>query len=216
MKNNAHSSPMLEAATMFCLLVASGCARPIGPASPVKSANGKHSQTQEFNERSGACLVVNTVALELCKLAHEGASIVTGSEVVTRKYPLHQFADDQETMASAFPNHAALITRFVEQSKSESKHGCASEAPAVDFVSPEAIRVLQHDPAHWWTDFRRSKPESCGIARFSTVAFDDDHDYALLYAEINYGELAADGSYWLLHKEEGKWAVVKRQNLWIL
>jgi len=67
----------------------------------------------------------------------------------------------------------------------------------------------------FWSRFYKKYPNSSGILFFSDVGFNDRHDQAFVYAGKTCGGLCGEGEYVLLRKVNGKWEILKENNLWV-
>ena len=160
------------------------------------------------------CTVMKAVALELCKIANSGKDEVIASETISTRYPLQVIADDRKNLGKYFPSQTQLVDRLVELSRVQGRHSCTPSVSLVEFIQPEQVREIKRDAGKWWNHFESLHPKSCGLGRFSDVAFSSDGQWALLYAEIQYGDLAAAGSYWLMRKDKGIWVQGERRDVW--
>lgn len=70
------------------------------------------------------------------------------------------------------------------------------------------------NPNDYWKAFYEKYPKSGGYVLFSQVGFDTEKKHAFVYMQFYCGSLCADGSYFLLEKENGKWKETKRAMLW--
>lgn len=65
-----------------------------------------------------------------------------------------------------------------------------------------------------WRGFYSKYPRSTGLLFFSRVGFNPEHNQAFLYAGQSCGGLCGFGSYVLLTKQGGQWAIEQEQWLW--
>jgi hypothetical protein len=70
------------------------------------------------------------------------------------------------------------------------------------------------NPNDYWKAFYEKYPKSGGYVLFSQVGFDIEKKHAFVYMQFYCGSLCADGSYFLLEKEGGKWKETKRAMIW--
>jgi hypothetical protein len=66
-----------------------------------------------------------------------------------------------------------------------------------------------------WDAFHRSHPDSAGWIHLSDVGLSPDGDSALIYAWSLAGSLDGAGSWVLLVKRGGRWAIAKREVEWV-
>ena len=66
-----------------------------------------------------------------------------------------------------------------------------------------------------WDGFYLKYPGSPGLVTFSAVGFNRDRTQAFLYAGNSCGWLCGSGGYALLEKRDGRWLVVRQQNIWV-
>ena len=67
----------------------------------------------------------------------------------------------------------------------------------------------------FWSRFYKKYPNSPGLAYFSNVGFNDQHDQAFVYVGRSCGGLCGSGEYVLLNKVNGRWEILKEQELWV-
>lgn len=71
------------------------------------------------------------------------------------------------------------------------------------------------DVYNFWTEFHKRYPRSSGIISLSNIGFNQQRDQAFLYASRHCGGLCAQGDYVLLKKVDGRWRIVKEDNVWV-
>ena len=200
----------------FLLLLCTTCTTKV-PRTPRTQADVKTVPRLAMSSDIGEkCSVINTVAHELCKIANIGKHELTASKTIATKYPLQSIAEDRVELHKMFPEQSALVDRLVELSKTQEQHSCASSPQLVEFVRSEQLREVLQDSDKSWRGFESRWPNSCGLGRFSGVAFSGDGRWVLLYGEIQYGNLAASGSYWLMRKDQTSWVVAARREMWMM
>jgi len=66
-----------------------------------------------------------------------------------------------------------------------------------------------------WREFDKRHPNSFGYVRLSRVGFNPEHNRALLYADLDCGNLCGEGYYVLVAKNGPAWSVVYTDGLWV-
>lgn len=66
-----------------------------------------------------------------------------------------------------------------------------------------------------WPAFSEQYPKSFGFWRLSPVGYNTRETEALVYLEHNCGGLCGEGGLVVLKKEDGRWVVKDRVNLWV-
>jgi hypothetical protein len=67
----------------------------------------------------------------------------------------------------------------------------------------------------YWRTYYAAYPRSYGATRLSAIGYDQSVENALVYVEHGCGGLCGSGNIVLLHREQGRWRVVKIEMTWV-
>jgi len=67
----------------------------------------------------------------------------------------------------------------------------------------------------WWPDYYKAFPGAQGVLGLSRVGFSADGGQALFYAGNSCGGKCGTGSYVLMQKRDGRWAIAKEIVMWV-
>ena len=85
----------------------------------------------------------------------------------------------------------------------------------IDYVIVRDRDLPNGEFGNFWGRFYKKYPNSPGIAYFSNVGFNDQHDQAFVYVGRACGGLCGSGEYVLLKKLNNRWEVLNEQVLWV-
>ena len=87
---------------------------------------------------------------------------------------------------------------------------------SVTLLSDRDFDELDSDDCEtFWEDFRAKHTESMGFLRVSDVGFDESGNKAIFYLEGREGCLAGQGSLVIMSREDDRWVVVEKRELWV-
>lgn len=157
------------------------------------------------------------------------AAAVYGSILDSSRY-----RDDREIVIDETTNRGGTL--MDEQINAAAVDGAGSDTTAsykANNLSPSSLREPLSDLPRVliWTEkdgksitrnkyydmdlFFKKHPHSRGILSFSNIGFSKDRQQALVYFSYYCGSLCAGGSFMILQKKNGKWGVVRENQLWV-
>ena len=87
---------------------------------------------------------------------------------------------------------------------------------SVTLLSDSDFDELDSDDCEtFWGDFRAKHTESTGFLRVSDVGFDESGNKAIFYLEGRGGCLSGQGSLVIMSREDDRWVVVEKLELWV-
>ncbi len=81
-------------------------------------------------------------------------------------------------------------------------------------LAPDELAEISSQP-NWGKLLAERYPGSNGYTVFSRVGFNNSFDQALVYVANVGGPLVGSGSYYLMEKKNGAWAMIEQVNVWM-
>ncbi len=81
-------------------------------------------------------------------------------------------------------------------------------------ISIATRREIFNGPGGWFR-FKSRFPKMKGFVGLSRVAIDQQKGRALVFVKDHCGDVCGSGDWYLLERQEGKWRITRRVNVWV-
>lgn len=221
---------------MFAIAVLSGCVntpppdnKPVPASIPVQTPNLTETlsptvtHTEIINATSSESDIIPNIEYEVYSSVISSIISSVFSHMSVDKIVIHQLTYNT-TWCNTFDCFKKLTNYSLKNDSMLGDDYTNKNAKAYKldnkFSIPQTVilisdKELNELNAIDWSAFHEKYPNSSGVIQISRVGFNSNQTQAILYFDYHYDMLSGEGYLFLLTKDEGKWIVKEKVNLWV-